>query len=123
DEYLEHAWDGLLDVDLYTTVHFEAVFNFSSGEGKFIYTNSYSQNNFFGIYVKPATDKLVVYTYMYYGTTKNQWRWETNSGLSDGVHHIAVQHTNGSDPIIEIDGVAAPFTAAWSLNNKTRTTS
>ncbi|CAB1057288.1 hypothetical protein D1BOALGB6SA_2027, partial [Olavius sp. associated proteobacterium Delta 1] len=33
------------------------------------------------------------------------------------------QHTNGSDPIIEIDGVAAPFTAAWSLNNKTRTTS
>ncbi|CAB1064469.1 hypothetical protein D1BOALGB6SA_9265, partial [Olavius sp. associated proteobacterium Delta 1] len=32
DEYLEHAWDGLLDVDLYTTVHFEAVFNFSSGE-------------------------------------------------------------------------------------------
>ena len=121
DEYLSLDYDAGFDNEQFSSITWEGVVDYTLGEVKQILANAYSNNNFVALYVTSA-GKIIFRLYCY-SSPNYQWTWQTDAAISNGAHHIAVEHTNGSNPVIYVDGASVAFTATLSNSSKIRLTS
>lgn len=111
-----------IDLDQYASISISAIVDYTSSEIFHIWVTSYSTSDF--VYLRINADGKVFFRlYQHEPTPTDQWIWESDDAISAGFHHIVVTHTNGSDPIMYVDGTSVAFTQTYGQNDRIRHTS